>query len=148
MTENDIRSIALFYYFALLDEQKAIEAGAEALNYARDRKKRDPALKNSSAVVMATFHVWEKWAGGLNRNRVVPMSSWAMPEGFDLRPWKEFQRNATSEELLVVIWSKIVGYSEGDIAVGLGQTEGTISFRLGKALRKLGGLTSFHPKLI
>lgn len=149
MNENDIRAIALFFYFALLDDRKAIEAGAEALNLARDRKKREGHLKNSVCLVDATFRIWEKWAAQGVAQRLMSLhSAWQLPEGFDLGPWREFHKNATSEELVTLIWSQILGLSEEDIAAGLSLPEGTVRYRLGRALNKLGGTSAFRPKLI
>lgn len=149
MNENDIRKIALFFYFALLDDKRAVEAGAEALNLARDRKKREPALKNSVAVVAATARIFEKWSAHPTALRLVPLhSAWETPEGFDLGPWREFQKHATAEELVTLIWSHILGYPEQDIAEGLALPEGTIRYRLGLALRKLGGGVAFGPKTL
>ncbi|MNT80198.1 hypothetical protein D3C72_2196280 [compost metagenome] len=74
-------------------------------------------------------------------------SGWLIPEGVDLGPWREFQKTASEDELLTVIWSKILKLSDHEISEGLGITQGTIRYRLGRALRKLGSMTQGMGKL-
>ena len=143
MTENDVKSIALFFYFALLDDQKAIEAASQALALGRARKQRNPELKSSVALVAATKTVWDKFKARVARGRpnTTIESGWLIPDGVDLGPWREFQKSASEDELLTVIWSKILKIEDDDISEGLGITQGTIRYRLGRALRKLGSMT-------
>lgn len=143
MTENDVKSIALFFYFALLDDQKAIEAASQALALGRARKQRNPELKTQVALVASTKAVWDKFKARVARGRpnTTIESGWLIPDGVDLGPWREFQKSASEDELLTVIWSKILKIEDDDISEGLGITQGTIRYRLGRALRKLGSMT-------
>lgn len=143
MTEKETQSIALFFFFALLDDQKAIEAASQALALCRVRKQRNPQLKNSVAVVAATKSVWDKFKVRVARGKpnTSVESGWLLPEGVDLGPWRDFQKSASEDELLTVIWSKILKIEDDDISEGLGITQGTIRYRLGRALRKLGTMT-------
>lgn len=143
MTEADVQSIALFFYFSLLDDQKAIEASSQALALCRARLKRNPELKSSVAIVSATKTVWDKFKVRVARGRpnTTVESGWLIPEHVDMGPWREFQKSASEDELLTVIWSKILKLDDNDISEGLGITQGTIRYRLGRALRKLGSMT-------
>ena len=149
MTEKDVQSIALFFYFALLDDQKAIEAASLALAQGRARKQRSPNLKNTVATVAVTKEIWDKYKTRVARGRPNTSieSGWLIPEGVDLGPWREFQKSASEDELLTVIWSKILKIADDDISEGLGITQGTIRYRLGRALRKLGSMTQGVSKL-
>lgn len=149
MTEADVQSIALFFYFALLDDQKAIEASSQALALGRARKQKNPDIKNSVLVVAMTKAVWDKYKSRVSRGRpnTSVESGWLIPDGTDLGPWREFQKSASEDELLTVIWSKILKLSDDDISEGLGITQGTIRYRLGRALRKLGSMTQGVGKL-
>ncbi|MFM6929870.1 MAG: hypothetical protein ACKOX6_15480 [Bdellovibrio sp.] len=149
MTEADIQSIALFFYFALLDDKKAIEASTQALVLCRDKQKRNPGLSSSVAVVVATKVVWGRFKARVIRGRpnTSVESGWLIPEGIDFGPWREFQKTASEDELLTVIWSKILKINDNDISEGLGITQGTIRYRLGRALRKLGTMTQGVGKL-
>lgn len=149
MTETDVQAIALFFYFALLDDQKAIEASSQALALSRARKQKNTELKSSVVIVAATSRVWEKYKPRLIRGRpnTTVESGWLIPEGLDLGPWREFQKSASEDELLTVIWSKILKINEDDISEGLGLTKGTVRYRLGRALRKLGSMTQNMDKM-
>ncbi|MFS4458755.1 hypothetical protein [Bdellovibrio sp. HCB2-146] len=142
MTETETQSIALFFYFAFLDDQKAIEAAARALVFCRERKRKNPELKPSVALVASTKTVWNRYKARISRGRPNTSieSGWLIPEGVDLGPWREFQKTASEDELLTVIWSKILKISDNDISEGLGITSGTIRYRLGRALRKVGSM--------
>lgn len=149
MTEADVQMIALFFYFSLLDDQKAIEASSKALVLCRASKQRNPNLKNSVGVIVATKAVWDKYKARVARGRpnTTVESGWLVPEGLDLGPWREFQKSASEDELLTVIWSKILKIEDDDISEGLGITQGTIRYRLGRALRKLGSMSQGVSKL-
>jgi Response regulator containing a CheY-like receiver domain and an HTH DNA-binding domain len=149
MSEADAQSIALFFYFAFLDDRRAVEASIQALAFCRDRKKKNPELPSSVAIVAATKTVWNRYKNRIARGRpnTSVESGWLIPEGVDLGPWREFQKTASEDELLTVIWSKILRFSDHEISEGLGITQGTIRYRLGRALRKLGSMTHGAGKL-
>ena len=149
MTEADIKSIALFFYFALLDDKKAIEASSQALALCLEKKKRHPEINSSIALVAGTKAVWDKFKTRVARGRpnTSVESGWLIPDGVDLGPWREFQKTASEDELLTVIWSKILKINDQEISEGLGITSGTIRYRLGRALRKLGTMTQGVSKL-
>ncbi len=143
MDEIDIRALALFFFFALLDDRKAIECSVQSMMICQDRKKRNPNIKNSVAVIYATSKIWDqihlKFQRGLPKCSME--SGWIVPADLDLGSWREFQKNATNDELQSVIWSKILNYSDQDISESLGLTVGTVRYRLARAYRKLGGMT-------
>ncbi len=149
MAEADAKSIALFFYFALLDDNKAVEAASQALALCRDRYQKNPSLKKNVAIVASTKVVWDRYKARIFRGRpnTSVESGWLLPQGVDLGPWLEFQKTASEEELLAVIWSKILNIDDGEISEGLGITQGTIRYRLGRALRKLGSMIQGVSKL-
>lgn len=138
----EIRSIALFFFFAFLDDRRALEASTQAISLYHTKKKNNPQFNASVLVVMSTFAIWNKHHLKLNRGAAnfSTDAGWNVPADLDLGPWREFQKLATQDELLAVIWSKVLELSEQDIAEGLGISEGTVRYRLGRALRKLGSM--------
>lgn len=142
MGELELKSIALFFFFAFLDDRRALEASTQAISIGSDKKKKNPQLNSQVLIVMSTFAVWTKHHLKLNRGNpnVSTDVGWMLPPDLDLGPWREFQKLATQDELLAVIWSKVLEIPEKDIAEGLGISEGTVRFRLGRALRKLGSM--------
>ncbi len=144
MAEVDAKSISLFFFFALLDEARAIEATTAAIKNYKQRLSKNPQIRAAVATVAATYQIWDK-----NRNRFArgrhnfnSDSGWQFPENLDLGAWKEFQKTAQEDEFLALIWSQILKISDEDIALGLGISTGTLRYRTGRALRKLGQLTN------
>lgn len=150
MSDKDIKSIALFFYFALLDDVKAIEAANKAMSILKEKKKRNPNTRTEVLVVSATHAIWESIHKKIYRGRpnTTGESGWIIPQELDLGPWREFQKNASTDELLVVIWTKILNYSDDIVSEGLGLSTGTVRYRCARAFRKLGGMTNMTPKTV
>lgn len=143
MNESDVRAIALFFYFAFLDDRRAIEASTHALAMCQEKLNRNQDLRHNVAIVASTQNIWNRYKVKMIRGKpnTSVESGWLIPSGVDLGPWREFQKNSAQDELLTVIWSKVLKISDQDISEGLGITQGTIRYRLGRALRKLGTVT-------
>ena len=144
MIQVDSQSIALFFFFALLDESRAIEATSEAIQNAKNRLSKNIQLKPTVALVAATYFIWEKNSARFMRGRpnYSVNSGWILPSDLDMGAWKEFQKTAQEDEFLAVIWSRILKISDEDISLGLGISIGTLRYRTGRALRRLGALTN------
>ena len=115
------------------------------MDLCKNRLAKNSELKTPIAIVSATKLIWEKYRGRFVRGRPNYSldSGWLLPQEFDLGPWKEFQKSAQEDEFLCLIWSKLLKISDEDISTGLGVTVGTLRYRVGRALRKLGSLTQF-----
>lgn len=140
MSDSDVKAIVRFFFFTMLDEKRALVASSEALEICNRRLQKSPQLNHHILIVSATQTVWGKHRKLVQRGRPQYSleSGWRMPEGLDLSPWKEFQKKAPEEELLALVWSKILVFSDEVISEGLGLTVGTLRFRVGRALRKMG----------
>src|SRR5437868_1141231 len=110
MGESEVKSIALFFFFAFLDDRRALEASTQAISLCTDKKKKNPQFNNNVLIVMTTFSVWTKHHLKLNRGNpnISTDAGWMIPTDLDLGPWREFQKLATQDELLSVIWSKVL----------------------------------------
>lgn len=144
MTEQDIRSIALFFFFALLDEERATVSATKTIALVRERKKRRPREETPVLIVTATDEILEKerrenpvdWT--VENIRLTSGAGWVLPSGLEMRSWKDFVQAAAVEESNAVVWSSILGYPDETIARGLRLPEGTVRYRLGRAFSKLG----------
>ncbi len=143
MFDNEIKAIGLFFFLSLLDEHRAMAAASKATDTFYRRVKKSPQTKPGVTLVMVTRQIWNRSRGNFNRGRpkYSPDSGWLFPEGLDLSPWKEFQKTAPEDELLVLIWSQILKIPDSDLSTALGITEGTIRYRVGRALRKMGTMS-------
>jgi hypothetical protein len=148
MSDSDVKCITLFFFFTMLDERLALRAASETLELCLRRLESTPKIKPNVLIVSATTKIWTKYRKGLTRGR--PQfsleSGWRIPDSVDFSPWKEFQKKAPEEELLALVWSKILHFSDEDISQGLGLTEGTLRFRVGRALRKMGAFCQSTDK--
>ncbi len=142
MSDQDVKSIALFFFYAWLDDQKATRASSEAIEFLRNKFKSKEKLEGPIAVVIATKYIWDKhkhrWSRGKPNYSVD--SGWMIPDLLNFSPWKEFQKSSSEEELICLIWSKILKFEDEQIANGLGISIGTVRYRVGRGLRKLGAL--------
>ena len=143
MFESEIKLMSLFFFFTLLDEEAALLASTKATDLFFRKMKSSPQMKKSVALVFVTKQVWNKINGNGLRGQphFSESSGWRWPEGLDLSPWKEFQKSASEDELLALVWCHILKISESDIAEALILSEGTLRYRVGRSLRKLGSMT-------
>lgn len=56
----------------------------------------------------------------------------------ELSPWRDFVRSTPADEILIVIWNHILKIPLGAISKSLGISEGTLNYRLSRAIKKLG----------
>ncbi|MCB0419624.1 MAG: hypothetical protein KDD61_01420, partial [Bdellovibrionales bacterium] len=96
-------------------------------------------------LVRMSFKNWEKYQkakAGKNQNLEGDLA-FQLPDGVDLGAWRQFAKDADREELLAVIWSKILKLSDEVIAAGIHVTPGTVRHRVGRGLRLLGELKMY-----
>ncbi len=143
MTSEMIGTISRFFFLTLLDEQAAFSASARALQIWRSKLARSPQpeIQGEPLLVSTLEKQWELLAkqnlGG--QPLVFSNEEWELPTGLDLGPWLEFRKEAPKDEFLAVLFVKVLGLSSLGVAHGLKVSEGTISHRLSRGLRRLGG---------
>ncbi len=140
MDELAIRDIALFFFFCLLDEEKAHDLSFRAVDEYYELKRKFPSEALPMLVVKSTFKIWNKHKSKFQRGRpqINRHMGWTWPHDINFGPWMEYQKNAMTDEFIVAIWSLFLKYNDEDIAVGLDLSKGTIRYRLGHALKQLG----------
>lgn len=144
MGDSEVRAFALFFFFACLDEYRAKDAASKAADEYERLLRRDSSLDPAVGVVLASSKIWGQYRSRISRGRpqFSSDSGWLLPDQVDLGHWKEFQKSAPEDELLAVIWVHLLGYSEARVSQALGLTEGTLRYRVGRGLRKLGSFLS------
>ena len=142
--QNEARSLALFFFYACLDEARAKETASRAADEYERLLKNDPEMDPVQAVVKASSKVWTLVRARMPRGRpsYANGSGWILPANADLGHWKEFQKSAPEDELLAVIWILILGFKEESVSRALKLTEGTLRHRVGRGVRKLGNQLS------
>ncbi len=147
MNDQDFRNIVLFFYFSLLDSRLAKKAIKKTFHFAEKRLADFPSLPKEAIIIFSTYRLWNQLKGRVQRGKQQGLHEigWNVPEHLDLGSWKEFQKNNLNDELFCVIWTQIIGYSEKIVSHGLGLSEGTIHYRVGRGIKKIGLLN--NPRL-
>ena len=144
ITDEQVRWIALFFLFSLLDEKTALMAAETAAAQVKALPLPTGPLIDESArrvsLIAILRKVFETNRKALARNRPLTLSTtvWTLPEGIDLRGWSKFQKDSSDGEVMAVILSKLLGFTDYEIADGLHISVGTARYRIGKGMRQLG----------
>lgn len=133
-----VDTVAKFFFFFSLDEQLSISATQNVLAELDKRRMLGP--EHRSAWVRA---LW-KWKAKLSHIR---SRSWReaspaflVPQNLDLNTWVSFLTVADPEEIEAVLLSRILQFTDEEIAEGMDLSVGTVRYRVGRGLRRLGGL--------
>lgn len=142
MKEAQIKSVALFFFYTFLDKSLALKATVEALGlYDKRMKRREGHGTSEPLLVYSTYKVWKKYSKKRNikaKDLELAAEGWIIPQGLKLEPWREFVKDQDPQLYLAVAWSQLLGFTDKDISEGLGVTEGSIRYRVGKGLKLLG----------
>ncbi len=141
--EARVRSLSLFFFFAALDEKFSLLATFKSFQRCQKRIRQGSLPEGKWPVVMV--HVTHSYYNKLKQAKNKPAAisyeaGWLIPEGIDLGPWMEFQKESELDEFLAVLWSKILNISDEDISEGLGLTVGTVRHRIARGLVTLGSV--------
>lgn len=134
-----VDAVARYFFFICLDQQLSFTASLKVL---ADLKGRDRIAPEYRADWVRTLHKWRRKVHHLRPKAWSDSpqeKGFVLPEEFDLAIWVSFMSNADLEEVEAVLLSRILAFSDSEIAEGLDVTEGTVRYRVGRGLRRLGG---------
>lgn len=149
ITDEQARWIALFFLFALMEERVALQAAhktvaqlkAQGASARADASSDEPKKGlGRPEIIRAMTKVLEPYRRLASRAKpaVFPDAVWRLPAQFDIDPWTKFQKSAAANEVVAVILSKLLPFTDHEIAEGLGVSLGTARYRVGKGIRQLG----------
>jgi len=132
-------AVAKFFFFSCFDERVSFSAGLSVLAELKAHNRLDD--EHRSHWVQA-LHRWKRKLG-----RVRPRAwsdspnehGFMVPTELDLSAWVSYMNTAEAEEVEAVLFSRVLRFSDEEIAQGLGVTVGTVRYRVGRGLRHLGG---------
>jgi hypothetical protein len=135
-----VDAVAKYFFFICLDQQLSFAASLKVLAELKRHNRLDDEHR---ADWVSALH---RWRGKVHRLRPRPWTAgdgdakgFLLPEDFELAIWVSFLAAADPIEVEAVLFSRILGFTDPEIARGLGVTEGTVRYRVGRALRHLGG---------
>ena len=138
MSELLTHKFAMFFFWAFLDDKKAIENASSAFEI---YKKRIQNNNYQNVECISAIHkIWIKNSSGYvrSKSRINASAGWKFKKQIDFSPWSIFLKTASPDEIEVVILAQILKFNTEDIAKALQLSEGSIRYRIGKSLRKLG----------
>lgn len=142
MESAEIRSLVLFFFFAFLDEKLALECAGETYAKLNHQMKKHPHQNRQETLWSLTYQMFlrtnKKIKKSFQPNTVRTDLSETIQGPIGLGAWREFQKAIDSEELVVVIYRQILNLTDQQVAACMNITEGTVRYRLGKALPRLG----------
>ncbi len=153
-----LRRFALFSILAFLDDRLAAEISEKAtlLFKARNPKVASPKTGDDEIetpemrreMIWICFSQWQthkkRMAKAHNRGltRGQPEVNLAnfgqLPPKVELGPWLRFHTDASEEEMLAVLFTQVLQFSEAETAEALKISLGTLRHRVGKGIRVLG----------
>lgn len=144
MSDQQVQALLTFFQFALLNQVQAEEAAHEAYLRISHLSKSKSVQKNQTPFEVLFVQTTQKVYSNLQKkpwrrkSREVVQSTLSLGEdGSDLSPWRDFFKNATSDEVTILIWALILKLPIEHIATALDLTPGTLQHRLSRGVRKL-----------
>lgn len=145
LEDSLITKSALFFFYSIENELVAWEAAQKTLGQVQSLLSKNSTVSPHVILVQQTSKNWEKYreAMAAKSTKFEGDLAFTVKEGVDLGAWRQFSKDAEKEELLSVIWSKVLKLSDEEIAEGIGVTPGTVRHRVGRGLRHLGELKMY-----
>ncbi|MFN8846988.1 MAG: sigma factor-like helix-turn-helix DNA-binding protein [Bdellovibrionales bacterium] len=132
--------MALFFFLLTLDDLRAVDLSQQAWKKYLDMKSRNPKDSDDSVMVMVLAQFWEKLKDeprtGVSKFNLD--SGWLIPGDIKIQPWCVFHRTASREEIWMALLCQILRLPISRVSDLLGLSQGTIRYRLSRAVKKMG----------
>lgn len=142
ITAEFIEKIALFYHFSMLDEARAQSLTERTIKKLRHEQLAAQmsrrALGSVDLIRITAENLKKSKLQGRPTHLAFSTGELLLPENSNFGPWFEFRKIANEDEFNAVLYSKIMNFSDADIAAALNLPVGTVRFRVSKGLRALG----------
>lgn len=135
-----IDSVVKYFYLSCLDEQLSFAASLKVLG---DLRSRNRMGNDQRSHWIESMRKWRPKLSTLQGRTWIPghdEKGFVFPADFDMTAWVSFINSTEASESEAVLLSRVLGFTDEEIARGLGVTTGTVRHRVGHGLRKLGGL--------
>ncbi len=133
-------SIPLFFFLCFLDDQKAFHSAIRSQQAFEKIKKKYPEQDETISLIQAQAQGLQSFKDffAQKTQKFSYDFGWMIPKELDLNAWRNFQKNTSMEEICVVIWTSIFGFSSQQVSEALGLSDGTVRYRLSRGLQKIG----------
>lgn len=137
-------TIAKYFFFTALDDRISFTASLKVLSELKSKNWLDQSHRARWIQVLTKWKLRVRefkakdWA-----NTSASAKGFNYPGGLDLSLWISFQSAGKPDEVEAVLLSKILKFSDQEIAEGLNVTTGTVRYRVGRGVRHLGAYVEF-----
>jgi hypothetical protein len=140
MRQEQARDIGLFFLLGLMDERVSLAAASRVIAKIKASEKTAMDLIPPADFIRACRESWKVHRRLIPRNQPVefPTTAWILPPELDVSVWARYQKDAPDEDIMTILFSLVLGFSDEDLAEGFQTSTGTIRYRLGKGVRQLG----------
>ena len=146
VSDADTRAIALFFLFSLMEEKVALHAAHKTVAHLKSHTAPDAEVDRDDLIgVLRKMFDQHRKLAPRNQTSAPPDTAWKLPPGMDASAWSKFQKEAGENEIIAVTLSRLLSFSDEDIAAGLGISLGSARYRIGKGVRQLGAILK-RPK--
>lgn len=132
-------TVARYFFFSTLNEHLSFTASLKALTELKHNDWLEPRYRAHWVQVLSKWKPKLKSLKGRDWTSNPQESGFIPPRDFNLDVWANFLQTGEATEVEAVLFSKILNFTEDEIAEGLGVTSGTVRYRVGRGLRHLGG---------
>lgn len=132
-------AVAKYFFFISFDERLSFSAAIAVLNDLKTHNRLDDEHR---AHWVRTLHHWKAKLMHVRPrawSETPTTPGFLMPSEFDVSAWVSYLNSADSDEVEAILFSRLLAFTDEEIAEGLGVTVGTIRYRVGRGLRRLGG---------
>lgn len=138
-----VRDIGLFFLLGLMDETTALVAASRVIAQLKTQYGEKLDAVPANVLIRACRSTWKSNRRKTARNQPIepPASAWilpAAPRAIDMTAWVRFQKDASEDDVMALLFSHVFDFSDVDLAEGFQTSVGTIRYRLGRAVRQLG----------
>lgn len=140
MTDSQINTIFLFFFFLTLDDKKSFELAVLARNEFAKSNHLDGS-ESQIFLTRALIRVWQKNEKRISKSKSSKNmnQSVVFNQGVDFGPWQELRKKISSDKILVILLVDILKVSPQAVATSMEVPMGTLRTRLEEARLKLGG---------
>lgn len=128
-----LEKAVLFFYLSLLDEASAKAASSEV---AIQLKRKELSSAEFLSLIYRTHQKFFKNSKAIGA--IFTSGTLVLPKNFDWSKWLAVHKKSDREDILALLFNRILNFSEAEVSAALKISEGAVRFRVARALRLVG----------
>jgi hypothetical protein len=133
-----IEVVAKYFYFTGFDKDTSFTSCLKVLSELKANQWIEPKYRGRWIEILSKWKPKEKNLNARLRSQGLG-ADMKIPKGFNPEVWFNFATSSEPSEVEAILLSKMLEFTDEEIAEGLAVTVGTVRYRVGRGLRHLGG---------